>query len=59
MSEEKFFKEINKAKKGDIVIWNEATGEIIRGQANEEKVRYAILRMIAYKYHKKSKEASK
>jgi len=57
--EEKFLKAVNQAKKNDIVIWNEATGEVIRGQANSWKIRDAIQRMLLYKFHANPKKTNK
>ncbi len=53
MSEERFLKEVNKAKKNDIIVWNEATGEVIRGQPDSIEIRQGIMRMVIYKFHKK------
>ena len=52
-SEEKFLREVNKAKKNDIIIWNEATGEVIRGQSDSTKIREGITKMMLYKFHRK------
>lgn len=59
MSEKKFLKAVNKAKKGDLVIWNEATGEVLRGKASSERMRRAIMQQMAYKFHKKPKKVVK
>lgn len=51
MNKKKFLKAINQAKNNDIIIWNEATDEVIRGQPDSWKIRNAIQRLLLYKFH--------
>jgi len=55
----KFLKEVKKAKKDDIIIWNEATGELIRGQPNSRKINEAVIRLFYFIYDMKNRKFRK